>query len=404
MRDTPCRERPSVIGVALALLACACSEPTGPAPTRLEIEGTVLASGFGYSCLLDSLGEAICWGWGLGLPTHVAPGDRSRRLVTISAGTHTCGLTGDGTAFCWGANRYGELGDGTRQARSVPTRVATTVRFAAISAGLYSTCALRVDGRAYCWGRNDFGALGNGTMAEGSYVPRPMPVATSLRFRAIGGGSTYCGLTFDDRVFCWGAVSGSFDLGPRPGDCATTYDDWYQGRQCVVPTPVAGGLAFGTLAAGIPRCALTRSGAAYCWGEGRLGTLGNGSFGSGVHAVEPVAVSGGLTFASITSGWGHVCALATDGRAYCWGNNFVGQVGNGEGGRGGWGIPVEPQPVAVAGDHRFVAIAAGAGHTCALTGTREVWCWGSGSSGELGRDPALLPLGNSNVPIRVQLP
>jgi alpha-tubulin suppressor-like RCC1 family protein len=71
---------------------------------------------------------------------------------------------------------------------------------------------------------------------------------------------------------------------------------------------------------------LTTSGAAYCWGQNADGELGNGST---INSLTPVAVSGGLTFATVTAGGNQTCGVTTSGAAYCWGHNANGQLGNG---------------------------------------------------------------------------
>ncbi|MGH8335367.1 MAG: hypothetical protein ACRETL_00755, partial [Gammaproteobacteria bacterium] len=98
----------------------------------------IAASGIG-TCLIQSA-ETVCWGLS-GLKT-VTPGDGSLKFVALRGGAeHYCGLAADSTAYCWGFNIYGELGDGTRTNRDLPTRVVTTLKFVAISAGLFNTCA-----------------------------------------------------------------------------------------------------------------------------------------------------------------------------------------------------------------------------------------------------------------------
>jgi alpha-tubulin suppressor-like RCC1 family protein len=169
----------------------------------------------------------------------------------------------------------------------------------------------------------------------------------------------------------------------------------FGGENCLVPTPVLGDLAFVDLSIWGGACGLVAPGRAYCWGEGTYGQLGNGQAGYGTYSVEPVAVVGGLTFRSITAGATHACGLTDAGRAHCWGNNFRGYLGVDP-----LSMGLSPEPVAVTGDHRFEVLAAGSWHTCGLTDDGDVWCWGSGQEGKLGRDSAL---GDSYVPLRVPL-
>ncbi len=77
-------------------------------------------------------------------------------------GSFTCGVATDGTGYCWGANRFGNLGNGSTTLATVPTRVSGDLRFSSISAGTDHACGITIDGAVYCWGRNNFGQLGNG--------------------------------------------------------------------------------------------------------------------------------------------------------------------------------------------------------------------------------------------------
>src|SRR5262249_51929877 len=124
------------------------------------------------------------------------------------------------------------------------------------------------------------------------------------------------------------------------------------------PVAVAGGLTFATLSAGDSyNCGVTTAGAAYCWGDNTYGQLGNGSYAS---SRTPVAVTGGLKLASVGAGTFHTCGVTTAGAAYCWGDNTVGQLGNGgDGFDDGWGTISTSTPVAVAGGLIFTNVSAG---------------------------------------------
>jgi len=115
-------------------------------------------------------------------------------------------------------------------------------------------------------------------------------------------------------------------------------------------------------------CALDGTGKAYCWGQGTLGQLG-----SGVVAVRstPFPVSGGHTFTAIDVGVMYTCALTPTGQAYCWGSNPAGQLGNGS-------TTNQSTPVPVSGGLTFASISVGSNHTCALTAAGQAHCWGNG--------------------------
>src|SRR2546422_2562806 len=106
------------------------------------------------------------------------------RFTAVSVGRHhTCGLTPAGSAYCWGDNSRGQLGDETTTARSSPVLVVGRVSYAAVSAGNSHTCGITAAGTAYCWGLNVQGQLGDGTTESRR---RPVPVAGGHRYGAVG--------------------------------------------------------------------------------------------------------------------------------------------------------------------------------------------------------------------------
>src|SRR6185369_1192752 len=139
-------------------------------------------------------------------------------------------------------------------------------------------------------------------------------------------------------------------------------------------------------AGGTHTCALTAGGTAWCWGANAFGQTGNGSTGD--TEVRPVAVTGGLTFDSIEAGEGHSCGLTTDGAAYCWGLGRSGQLGNGQ-------SADSPRPVLVVGGHVFRGLALGTTHSCGIDAETVVRCWGSNTQGQLG---SLAPRGSA-IPV-----
>jgi alpha-tubulin suppressor-like RCC1 family protein len=293
-------------------------------------------------------------------PVLVAGGHRFRQ---VSAGNdHTCGVTTDNRAYCWGVNE-GRIGDGTTGNRASPTAVAGGRQFRQVEAGYFHTCAVTTDNRAFCWGINTYGQLGDGTTTQRL---TPVAVAGGLTFKHVstGGDQEFtCGLTTENRAFCWGKN--------KSGQIGDSSNAVLRRR----PVPVAGGRQYRQVDAGDSHaCAVTTLNKAYCWGYG-----GNGELGTGKTYLSfwPRAVAGGLTFERVTAGDGHTCGEATGNRAFCWGLNSFGMLGDGTTTR-------RLTPVAVAGGLFFAQLSSGGLHTCGRTSDGKGYCWGYNFFAQLG--------------------
>ena len=179
-----------------------------------------VSAGQGYSCGVTLADKAFCWGdntWGqLGtgtrdpedaaLPVHRKPvavaGGLSFRTVVAGDGVHTCGVTTDDRAYCWGFGGQGGLGEGTSTINLTATAVAGGLSFRHVVAALFRTCGVTTGDRAYCWGDNFTGAIGDGTT---TLRRTPVAVLGGLRFRGVStSGNHTCGVTTDNRAYCWG--------------------------------------------------------------------------------------------------------------------------------------------------------------------------------------------------------
>jgi alpha-tubulin suppressor-like RCC1 family protein len=193
---------------------------TGEAFTRIAAGGL-------HNCALTTQGETLCWGFndqgqlGNGTTLTLAPDTTTGfspltpvsgafAFDTITAGyKHTCALAA-GTAYCWGSNAYGQLGDGTTTRSLVPVPVAGGLTFVTLSAGFYHTCGIVTTGEAYCWGRNSPNSIQEsvgGQVGDGTTTDRPLPTLVSggLTYKSISAGEvSSCGVTTAGVAYCWG--------------------------------------------------------------------------------------------------------------------------------------------------------------------------------------------------------
>lgn len=272
------------------------------------------------------------------------------------------------------------------------------VRFSTIMTSNTVTCAISTVRDLYCWGYNDFGQLGTGDFDHRS---SPTLVPGGLKFTGVTAGSQHtCGLTQNGAVYCWGRnTTGAVGIGstslrePNPTrvssglpftaidagetfSCALAFGKAYcwgsspgTGASFTLtsPTLVAGVTGLVSIGAGLAHtCALHWTGKAWCWGLNASGQLGDSSNTSG---LVPVAVAGGLSFDTLDVGRFHTCGLRgglTAARAYCWGASH----------RPGGGT----HPLPVGGGLRFVAIAADGDHTCGIASDYSAYCWGGNLS------------------------
>lgn len=355
-------------------------------------EATAVTAGENHTCAITAEGGTKCWGHnnlgqlGNGTTTNYStPVD----VINLSSGTasvaaggdHTCAVTVDGKVKCWGWNGQGQLGDSTNTIRFKKPVNATGLGegAAAITTGAHHTCAITSDGTAKCWGANERGQLGEGTTTARS-VPVDVLGLAGRVAAVTGGGDHTCALTIDGGVKCWG-------------------DNWYgqlgDGTYTQRSTPfdvvgLTNSVSAISASLGWHTCALTTAGGTKCWGNNSFGQLGDGS---GTHRTTPVDVVGlSQGVAAISAGKYHTCALTSAGGVKCWGYNWMGQLGNGMEEYNRY------EPVDVIGlSGGTTAIAAGGYHTCALTTNGGVKCWGGNQRGQLGDGTTM----NRNIPVNV---
>lgn len=271
-----------------------------------------------------------------------------QRVISIAgAGATTCAQLDTGSLMCWGENRWGEIGDGTRTPSAVAKPGAGGMIFDRIFGGGMMCGVTRTD-QALCWGYNPAARFTGGIQ---EFFPTPTSVPGDHRFRALASSGHVCGVDFEGQAFCWGSeLGGQLGGGDRAGNQTA-------------PARVASPYLYQAITTATQiSCALRISGEADCWGWG----VGMGS-GPGDRSVAyPTPVSGGRRYTRISAGDETVCALDTSGVPYCWG----------KAGRW-WPEDFRPAPEKVPTDLRFVEVATGGSRfgACALTAEGEAHCW-----------------------------
>jgi hypothetical protein len=265
---------------------------------------------FGRAGLLGTAKDTICFGDNghteacTLIPLRVAG---QLNFVSVSVGESVaCGATADNRAYCWGSQAFGQLGNGvaTGGTSAAPALVIgatsrTAVSLSRVTAGGSHACGLSPSGAAFCWGKDSVFQLGNGDdLAANSTTP--IPVAGGNTFSTISAGHDHtCALTAAGAAFCWGDNS-TGQLGSNTFALAADS-----------PLPVAGPNGFTQISSGaFHTCALNGVGAAFCWGDNSSGQLGDG--GATFLSSVPVAVAGGLRFKSISAGQFSSCAVTTE--------------------------------------------------------------------------------------------
>lgn len=416
----------------------AFSPAPAPSPAKLQL---LLAQSSNYSCALNlTIGEVKCWGYNLngelgngtntntGMPTPILIGGQSdipvgTKLIAVSAGTSSssrgtsCVISESNKLYCWGDNTNGALGNGTTtdsnvakvvftSADSSSSQLPANAKIVYVSSNNVVTCALDSAGNAYCWGRNVYGALGNGTIVNSAY---PVLVAkggsSAIPVNAVlnsisAGAFTTCATDISGNAYCWGSnASGALGDG-------TIVNSAY-------PVLVAkGGSSAISVNAKITQISSSKDdadqttcavadGRAYCWGYSGNGATGNNETSGGLIVESyPIAVNAGINgsqlpanaiVTNIVTAYAQTCAIA-DGKAYCWGQNWHGQLGDATTTAsyvpvavvtsGSSAIPSDVKLLNIG--TAFDDVTANGYSSCAMGDNLEFYCWGDNTYGELG--------------------
>jgi len=282
-----------------------------------------------------------------------------------AGGFHSIGVRANGTAWAWGLNTNGRLGDGTVTQTSSPVSVVGGFTdWSQVSSGRDHSLGVRTNGTAWAWGLNTNGRLGDGTGTA-----RSSPVSV------LGGFSDWCqvsagcahslGLRTNGTVWGWGLNSsgqlgdGSVTSRLSPVSLIGGFTDW-----CQVSAGEAHSLGVRT------------NGTAWAWGVNGQGRLGDGTT---VNKSSPVSVVGGFTdWVEVSGGREHSLGVRANGTAWAWGQGDQGRLGDGS-------TTARSSPVSVVGGFTdWVQVSAGISHSLGVRSNGSAWAWGNNSNGRLG--------------------
>lgn len=327
---------------------------------------------------------------------------RASSLVAV-AKTHICGQLG-GLFKCWGQNSSGKLGHSGTTPNPTPSSVTLppgTNYAREVTLGLNFTCAILDNRLPYCWGTNSYGQVGNGS-GQQQTIPAPvtLPQGTTVATTIKAGPEHACAVLDDNKTYCWGSNYFKQLGNDKTNGSGQSINIFRTPTPVMFPSSLPKDASTRSLALGARHtCALMTNNKAYCWGNNKDGRLGNGNNQTQKLPTQVMLPQGTSSILQLTAGHEHTCAIMNNGKAYCWGNNTSDQLGDGTGVSSS-----KPVEVKLPANRLVEAIAAGKSHTCAILSDHKIYCWGSNSYGQLGDGtttkrltptPILLPTGRS---------
>ncbi len=351
-----------------------------------------ISAGYSHTCAITTNNQAYCWGYnGYGQLGDNTQDDSSKPVAVsgnfqwrqiVVAYRYTCGITTAGTAYCWGDNSLYQLGDNTPISRSVPTPVKSTIVWTKLAAGYQHVCGIASTGLGYCWGVNARGQLGDNTI-----VNKKVPVAVSgyNKWTTISTGDSHtCGVTDSYAAYCWGWN----DFG-QIGDGVTGTMIAPQTNK-LVPTLVTGSKLWTSItASNYNTCGTDAAYMGYCWGRQSYiaYSVGN-AFGNCYYTNSTASTCVSTpSLLSKTSPWKSIVVhidtafgFLTNNTLYQWGEcptNGCALIGN----PNSTSTPYVPY---LSYGQVFSSLSPGKDYSCGITTARTAYCWGQNDYGQLG--------------------
>ena len=293
----------------------------------------------------------------------------------VSAGSvNTAAITTAGALFNWGDNSAGEVGDGTTLNRSVPVQVTLGVTgssWTAVSAGNSFTNATNATRRLFAWGLNSSGQLGQGDTLNKS-VPAQVPTYVTRSWRSVvTGGNTYAINAVDGSLWSWGS--------------GNTYGSVGDGTTINKSSPVQIGAQYSTSWTIVsasnagdtrPGAAIDVAGRLWTWGQNDLGQLGDGTT---LNKSVPVLITvAGVSWTAVAVAQRHIIGLTTQNTIYAWGGNVGGALGDGT-------TINRSSPVQIGSLSNWTAISASLSYSTAINSQGSLYTWGDGTQYTTGQ-------------------
>ena len=317
----------------------------------------------------------LLYAWGENGTYELGDGTTTDRLVPTAIGSilvnwsvvktgeaHSVAITSQGALYAWGADNYGQLGNGgITGAKSTPQLISSS-NWTKASCGKDFTISLNSSGQLWAWGHNDYGQLGNGNTTDQS---SPVQIGSLTNWTQISCGAFHAlAINSLGELWAWG-LNNKGQLGDGSNTNRTS------------PVRVGSGTNWTQIGCGeLHSIAMNSAGEIYVWGNNDESQLANSSR---VNVNAPLRLGNLTNWVAISGGNNHNMALNSSGQLYTWGRNIAGQLGDGT-------LVEKSSPTLIQSSTKWISIFGSGGNSYAIKGSGQLFAWGNNGSGQIGNN------------------